>query len=503
MRLPSRLLVDMGHRYAEITDRPDSALVCFTLVASRYDEKATREEQRLATVAYMGKWYLYFFKYFDYAKAFENLSKARDISVRIGCEEARVLMDFGCMYQTIAEQNDSRKLNKKAYGYYREAFQKGLEQSDTLSTFLAFANLVTVAFSLDSLQSIESDYALFNKHKCDNRIAYCGQLYQGLMNYSRGNYKKALAIFQRQYAMTKGREGYERLCHASCFNMVRSLIGMQHYGQAIDKLRLLEQQSTALNMKDAKLEVYRTLADCYQKIGEGQASLLYHNKYFSLKDTLMNYQQVASVNELHFLNEMKQLDEQLSQLSREKHIQNVAMAVLLGVAIMFGMFFLVIFKKNKLLRKKNQMLYQRSQEEIGRHAPPSTPQRKYQNSTLGNEEKDAIMQRVLHVIDSSSEIYSADFTIERLAQLVESKSKYVSQAINEKYNDNFNSLVNKYRIRESCRRLSDSEHYGQYTIDAIGKSVGFRSRSTFVMAFRRFTGLTPSEYQRIAKNGTD
>jgi AraC-like DNA-binding protein len=34
---------------------------------------------------------------------------------------------------------------------------------------------------------------------------------------------------------------------------------------------------------------------------------------------------------------------------------------------------------------------------------------------------------------------------------------------------------------------------------AISQSVGFKSRSAFVTAFKRFTGLTPSEYLRVAK----
>ena len=47
--------------------------------------------------------------------------------------------------------------------------------------------------------------------------------------------------------------------------------------------------------------------------------------------------------------------------------------------------------------------------------------------------------------------------------------------------------------------MGDLNNYGNYTIEAISESVGFKSRSTFVTSFKRITGLTPSQYQRMAR----
>ena len=80
-----------------------------------------------------------------------------------------------------------------------------------------------------------------------------------------------------------------------------------------------------------------------------------------------------------------------------------------------------------------------------------------------------------------------------------SKSKYVSQVINEHYGQNFNTFLNSYRIKEACKRRGDLVNYGNFTIEAISESVGFKSRSTFVTSFKRITGLMPSQYQRMAR----
>lgn len=100
---------------------------------------------------------------------------------------------------------------------------------------------------------------------------------------------------------------------------------------------------------------------------------------------------------------------------------------------------------------------------------------------------------------SSPEIYTIGFSIATLADMTGSKSKYVSQVVNETFGCNFNVLLNRYRINEACRRLNDFENYGQFTIAAIAEGVGFRSVSGFRSAFVSNTGLTPSEYQHLAR----
>ena len=124
---------------------------------------------------------------------------------------------------------------------------------------------------------------------------------------------------------------------------------------------------------------------------------------------------------------------------------------------------------------------------------------KYKNSHLSDDNKQQLLSRILQVMDTSDEIFSPDFSLERLAMLSGSKYKYVSQVINEHYQQNFNNFLNSYRIKEACKRMRDMDNYGNFTIEAISESVGFKSRSTFVTSFKRITGLTPSQYQRMAR----
>ena len=79
---------------------------------------------------------------------------------------------------------------------------------------------------------------------------------------------------------------------------------------------------------------------------------------------------------------------------------------------------------------------------------------------------------------------------------------YGSKAINVNGGKNFRSLLNEYRIREACQRLSDADRYGHLTLQAIAESVGFVSASSFIRAFKQVTGTTPSNYKKTGETTT-
>lgn len=85
-----------------------------------------------------------------------------------------------------------------------------------------------------------------------------------------------------------------------------------------------------------------------------------------------------------------------------------------------------------------------------------------------------------------------------LATLLGSNSKYVSQVIHEVHGTSFNGYVHGYRVNLARERLTDVVHYGNYTIKAIGESLGFKSQTSFTNIFKRATGITPAMYQKIA-----
>ena len=86
-----------------------------------------------------------------------------------------------------------------------------------------------------------------------------------------------------------------------------------------------------------------------------------------------------------------------------------------------------------------------------------------------------------------------DLTLQNLADKIQLPSYQVSQAINEGMKMNFYDLVNGYRVEEAKRLLLDEKNKN-FTILSVGFEAGFNSKTTFNTVFKKFTGLTPTEF---------
>jgi AraC-like DNA-binding protein len=68
-----------------------------------------------------------------------------------------------------------------------------------------------------------------------------------------------------------------------------------------------------------------------------------------------------------------------------------------------------------------------------------------------------------------------------------------STFIGQAYGANFNDVVNRYRINYVEEGLK-KEKWSDLTLEAIAEKAGFNNRVTFLTAFKKFTGTTPTQY---------
>jgi len=94
---------------------------------------------------------------------------------------------------------------------------------------------------------------------------------------------------------------------------------------------------------------------------------------------------------------------------------------------------------------------------------------------------------------------SNQLTIEELAKKLNTNRTYLSQIINENFSTNFNNFINKYRVKEAQRMLLEGNNK-TFTIESIANSAGFHSKSSFNTAFKKLTGLTPSDFIRLKEH---
>ncbi len=98
-----------------------------------------------------------------------------------------------------------------------------------------------------------------------------------------------------------------------------------------------------------------------------------------------------------------------------------------------------------------------------------------------------------HMVQSQSFIHT-ELTIVDLAEKLKVHPKRISTAINTICHQNFNSYVNRFRIKKAEQLLQQQEEV-KLSIEGIGHEVGFHSKSAFYSAFKKETGTTPSKYK--------
>lgn len=87
-----------------------------------------------------------------------------------------------------------------------------------------------------------------------------------------------------------------------------------------------------------------------------------------------------------------------------------------------------------------------------------------------------------------------ELSIAKVADKSEIPRHYITQILNQYLQKNFNTFVNEYRI-EYAKKLMNSEKYSNWSILAIAYESGFNSKATFNSFFKKYTGITPTEYK--------
>lgn len=110
----------------------------------------------------------------------------------------------------------------------------------------------------------------------------------------------------------------------------------------------------------------------------------------------------------------------------------------------------------------------------------------------------AIAQSLTRLLTDQHVYLNAELKVSHLAEFLGQPEYKVSQCIvNDLAFDNFNQLINTYRIDAVKRKLRQPE-FSQAPVLTIALDCGFGSLGPFNRAFKARTGMTPTAYRRAA-----
>jgi len=92
------------------------------------------------------------------------------------------------------------------------------------------------------------------------------------------------------------------------------------------------------------------------------------------------------------------------------------------------------------------------------------------------------------------------YTLKMFSEETQIPVHYLSGFINKYYKMNFNDFINEYRIIFSIDKLLKKE-WMYKKLETIAGEAGFNNRNTFISAFKKVTGVKPSEFLKDIKLG--
>jgi AraC-like DNA-binding protein len=446
----SEAMINLGIEYKEIQELDKSALVlreALNLANSIHYKEG--EIHAMISIAELFAWKK------DYLKALEFLQKSDSISSGIDDPKIKIalLSDIGTVYK-LMKQFD------KALTFFIQI--EHLEQGNGMNT-------ANTEFVIGEIYKLQNDLGMAQEYLERSR-------------------KKFLAAHNLQ-----GR-------YRADFQIAEIQIRQNHPNEAKQTLlKLLEE------IKGEKLEIYNEtesgiylrLSEVYTAQNDAAKALAYYKEYEKLnakkQEKAYNFDLARIENDSKLFKldaRIKILDAQNSAKALEIVYQQRKSWTFISIAFIFIGLSVFLFKlysdKNKLyseLVKRNL--------ELAKHQP--FQEEKATINKITEEElakSKEIVNQLIALFENQQVYLKQDISLILVSEMLKTNRTYLSKAIRDVLNTNFNLLINKYRIEKARVLLTDPAQ--KLSIEGIAYNVGFSSKSTFNVAFKNLTGLTPS-----------
>jgi AraC-like DNA-binding protein len=126
-------------------------------------------------------------------------------------------------------------------------------------------------------------------------------------------------------------------------------------------------------------------------------------------------------------------------------------------------------------------------------APTDQAAPKYAGSPIDSKLSSELMVKLKRVMEDEKPYLRNELNLSDLSELVGVSPYYLSQVINEQSKKNFYDFINEYRTNYAAEILRENE---KSTITYIAFEAGFNNRVSFNNAFKKYMGMTPSQYRR-------
>ncbi len=131
----------------------------------------------------------------------------------------------------------------------------------------------------------------------------------------------------------------------------------------------------------------------------------------------------------------------------------------------------------------------------GKNILPENDVSKYKNSNLNTELIPKYMKDLVKVMEVDKLYLNGKLSIQDVSEKLNIPRQHISEVLNEHMNTSFQDFINQYRVEAFIHRLK-SDQNNNFTLLGVATDVGFNSKSSFNAIFKKYKGLTPTQFKK-------
>ena len=490
--LSTQQLLDTAEYYYN-NNLNEIALVCYHLIINSSTANSDVEQQKKIAEAYNYAAIIYM-QVSNYRTAYELLIKALTLCEKINqvSNEARIYSNIGGIYSDFKKYDLTKYYLLKALNICEDSIFMVAILNNLGDIELKNGNMDSAAYFLNQSLHISKQH---------NNIFLGGILTTiALLNQKQQLYDSALYYYRLALEVSKKNNNFE-IETENLSSMAYLFFEINKIDSALYYIDLANSVAMENNFLRFLAENYLLLSKISESKGDIKKAFEYHKKYANLKDSIFNVKNFGDINQLQRLYEVTKTNQQIEQLAIERQIkertiyyQKIIQYITLSILLLVSIALLFIYLQNRRLNRAYKVLFEKNVKIMNLQENSAKENlEKYRKSTLTHDMQAELMERILILMNDTSIICDPEFTIDKLAELVQSNKTYVSQVINTILKKNFRSFLNEYRIEEAQRLFSDPDTT-KYTTEVVAFRVGFKSHTGFRNIFKDITGVSPAFY---------
>lgn len=427
-----------------------------------------------------------------------------------------------------------------ASGRYTEALNLAQRAGDSAGIVRATTGLVRIATKVGDLAT--ANRLLRDILPLANRVGHPGvmadlQLAKGAMDMAGGSYPEAiislesairyhdsvrdsaasvsgkLLLARSLRKLSRQPDAFPMLTGAldwaaySSTSRVRVLIELaelhQSLGDAGKAQGILNEADSIAYAADPEFwmdEVLPVLSTHLARFGKSTSLEALLQRYLSVREQVKLNKDEAYLTAGRVISEWERLDTSDTAVRDIKRDRNRIMLVMLAFLLSAVLAVVIIFRQHQRMRGQLRALFRKNLEEMQQAAEVSATQRILETEPPSNLEEATVQARyqaILQVMERDKPWLDPGFNLQELSTKLATNQKYISQAINMYSDTGFSGMMNRYRVNEARRLILEGKP--DTSLNDIALQAGFTNRVSFYRQFKEITGISPSEFLKLAR----